>query len=71
MPATHPGLLYRITRAMAELGLDIRSARVQTLGHRVVDAFYVVDSAGAKVTDRSHQGEVERAILHAIHEVSA
>ena len=35
------GVLYRITRALAELDVDIRSARVQTLGHQVVDAFYV------------------------------
>ena len=35
------GLLYRITRALAELDLDIRSAKVQTLGPQVVDAFYV------------------------------
>ena len=37
------GVLYRITRALAELDLDIRSAKVQTLGDQVVDAFYVRD----------------------------
>ena len=37
------GVLYRITRALAELDLDIVSAKVQTLGDRVVDAFYVRD----------------------------
>ena len=37
------GVLYRITRALAELDLDIVSAKVQTLGERVVDAFYVRD----------------------------
>ena len=38
------GVLYRITRALAELDLDIRSAKVQTLGPQVVDAFYVRDA---------------------------
>ncbi|MDQ3898546.1 MAG: ACT domain-containing protein, partial [Actinomycetota bacterium] len=45
------GTLYRITRVLADLGLDIRSAKVATVGHEVVDAFYVVDGAGAKVGD--------------------
>jgi [protein-PII] uridylyltransferase len=62
------GVLYRITRAMAELDLDIRSARVQTLGHQVVDAFYVRDRHGDKITDRHHLAEIERAILHALRD---
>ncbi len=43
------GTLYRITRVLADLDLDIRSAKVATIGHEVVDAFYVVDAGGAKV----------------------
>jgi [protein-PII] uridylyltransferase len=58
-----PGTLYRITRALAECDLDIRYAKVQTLGHEVVDAFYVVDRTGAKVTDPEFLGEIERAVL--------
>jgi [protein-PII] uridylyltransferase len=57
------GTLYRITRALADLELDIRSAKVATLGHEVVDAFYVLDAAGAKLTDPEHRREVERAVL--------
>ncbi len=34
-----PGLLHRITAAIAALGLDIVSARVATLGNAVVDTF--------------------------------
>jgi [protein-PII] uridylyltransferase len=60
------GVLYRITRALAELDLDIRSARVETLGPQVVDAFYVLDSAGQKVTDPTYLGEIERAVLAAV-----
>ena len=62
------GILYRITRALAELDLDIRSAKVQTLGTHVVDAFYVRDRFGQKVTDPRTLGEIERAILHGIAE---
>jgi len=57
------GVLYRITRALAELDLDISSAKVQTLGERVVDAFYV-RAGGGKVTDPAMLVEVERALLH-------
>jgi [protein-PII] uridylyltransferase len=57
-------LLYRITKALADLDLDIRHARVQTIGPVVVDTFYVRNPQG-KVTDRHHLGELERAVLHA------
>ncbi len=58
------GVLYRITRALAELELDIVSAKVQTLGERVVDAFYVRGASGGKLDDPAVLVEVERALLH-------
>jgi [protein-PII] uridylyltransferase len=60
------GVLYRITRAMMDLDLDIRSAKVQTIGHEVVDAFYVLDRHGARITDDGFRAEVARAISHAL-----
>jgi [protein-PII] uridylyltransferase len=60
------GVLYRITKALAELGLDIRHARVQTLGDTVVDTFYVRTWTGATLQDPFHRAEVERAVLHAV-----
>ncbi len=58
------GVLYRITTALAELDLDIRLARVATLGSEVVDTFYVRTAAGGKLTEREHLRELERAVLH-------
>jgi len=58
------GVLYRITRALADLDLDIVSAKVQTLGDRVVDSFYVRDAAGGRLDDAMRIVEVERALLH-------
>ena len=58
------GVLYRITRALADLDLDIVSAKVQTLGDRVVDAFYVRDAMGGKLEDPMLAVEIERALLH-------
>jgi [protein-PII] uridylyltransferase len=60
------GVLYRITRALSELDLDIVSAKVQTLGDRVVDAFYVRSAGGAKVEDPGTLVEIERALLHVL-----
>ncbi len=60
------GVLYRITCALAELDLDIRSARAQTLGGTVVDAFYVQTRGGEKVVDRDLRAEIELAILDSL-----
>jgi [protein-PII] uridylyltransferase len=61
-----PGLLYRVTRAMAELDLDLGLAKVATMGAEVIDSFYVRTGRGTKVVDRDHQREVQRAVLHAL-----
>lgn len=58
------GVLYRITRALTDLDLDIVSAKVQTMGERVIDAFYVRDSSGSKLLDPATLVELERALLH-------
>ena len=56
------GLLHRITSALFDTGLDVVSARVSTLGEMVVDAFYVRESGGSKVTDASRLSEITRQI---------
>lgn len=56
------GLLYDITRTLFELSLDVHIAKVATYGDRVIDAFYVRDVLGEKITDDDHSAEVVRAI---------
>ncbi len=56
------GMLHRITRALFDAGLDVVSARVSTLGEMVVDAFYVRESGGSKVTDDSRLSEITQKI---------
>jgi [protein-PII] uridylyltransferase len=56
------GLLHRITRALFEENLDVVSARVSTLGEMVVDAFYVRESNGGKVTDPERLAAVTKAL---------
>jgi len=60
------GVLYRITRALAGAGLDVASAKVSTLGHEVVDSFYVRDAAGAKLVAPEAVAGVQAAVLEAL-----
>jgi [protein-PII] uridylyltransferase len=46
------GLLAQVAATFADLDVDVRTAKVSTLGDRVVDVFYVRDAAGDKITDR-------------------
>jgi [protein-PII] uridylyltransferase len=64
--ATSIGILYRISRALVSVGLDIRHATVQTVGLDVVDTFYVRDWSGDLIDDELHREEIGRALLHAI-----
>jgi [protein-PII] uridylyltransferase len=57
------GLLFRITQAVAEFRLDIRSASVQTLGPEAVDSFYLCDHLGHKIEDANVLRELEFAIM--------
>jgi [protein-PII] uridylyltransferase len=61
-----PGLLWRIGRALGECGLDVRAARVETLGAEVVDVFYVTDSAGRQLTDPAARKRTVAAVLAAL-----
>ena len=58
--------LQLVNEALAEVGLDIRHATVQTVGMEVVDTFYVQTAAGSPVSDRFHRAEIERALLHVV-----
>jgi [protein-PII] uridylyltransferase len=60
------GVLWRITRALHELDLDITSAKVQTLASDAVDSFYVRTANGQKVTEQEHLDEIRRALLFAL-----
>ena len=61
-----PGLLWRIGRALGECGLDVRAARVETLGAEAVDVFYVTDSAGRLLTDSEARKRTVAAVLAAL-----
>lgn len=55
------GLLHRVTGALERCGLDVRGARVSTLGGSAVDAFYL----SGPVTDPELRRSVTEAVLAA------
>jgi [protein-PII] uridylyltransferase len=60
------GVLFRITDVLARHGLDILSAKVQTMGARVVDAFYVRDAKGQKIVDDGTLRAIRDDVLAAV-----
>jgi [protein-PII] uridylyltransferase len=46
-----PGLLSALAEVIADAGLSIVSAHIDSYGERAVDAFYVVDAGGRKLQD--------------------
>jgi [protein-PII] uridylyltransferase len=59
-----PGLLYRLGRSLALMGVDIRAARVVTLGAEAVDVFYLQDALGVSLDDGAAR-EVVRLLTDA------
>ncbi|MFF7638165.1 [protein-PII] uridylyltransferase [Kitasatospora sp. NPDC008050] len=55
-----PGLLHRIGRALDEAGVRVRTAHVSTLGADAVDAFYLTDAAGARLTEAAAEAVAEQ-----------
>lgn len=60
------GLLFRLARALTDLDLDIRRAKVSTIGAEVVDAFYVNDAFGNKLDKPDDLVEIRSALLHVL-----
>jgi [protein-PII] uridylyltransferase len=59
------GVLYTITRTLADLALDIHLSKVATEAHRVADVFYVREHGGGKL-DADRVDEVRLALGEAL-----
>jgi [protein-PII] uridylyltransferase len=64
------GLLYRLTAAITGEGLDVTSARIETLGADAVDSFYVANPSGSPV-DPDQRQRVDAALVAATRGASA
>ncbi|MGY1700091.1 [protein-PII] uridylyltransferase [Geodermatophilus sp. SYSU D00766] len=58
------GLLHRLTAALGSEGLDVTSARIETLGADAADYFYVSNPAGGPL-DPARRARVEAALVAA------
>ncbi|WP_413720047.1 [protein-PII] uridylyltransferase [Silicimonas sp. MF1-12-2] len=61
-----PGLLYDLTRTLAESNVYIASAVIATYGEQVVDTFYVKDMFGLKFYAQSKQRTLEKKLRDAV-----
>jgi [protein-PII] uridylyltransferase len=61
-----PGLLYDLTRTLANANVYIASAVIATYGEQVVDTFYVKDMFGLKFYAIPRQKQLERKLREAI-----
>jgi len=61
-----PGLLYDLTRTLANNNVYIASAVIATFGEQVVDTFYVKDMFGLKFHTEAKQRALERKLREAI-----
>ena len=61
MTADRPGLLARLGSVLSKHDVTIQGAKIQTLGERVEDIFFLTDATGGALRDRSllHQLEQE------------
>jgi len=65
-----PGLLYDLTRTLANNYVYIASAVIATYGEQVVDTFYVKDMVGLKYYSDSKRAALERKLREAIEQGS-
>jgi [protein-PII] uridylyltransferase len=65
-----PGLLHAAAQVLADLGVDVASARVATLGHEVVDSFYVVEAESGSKLSTERADAVGRTMRVAVENIS-
>lgn len=63
-----PGLLYRVSGAMADMGLQIQMASVSTYGDRVVDVFYIKDGFGLKIDQPARLKQIQQRLLQVLED---
>ncbi|HKL26646.1 MAG TPA: [protein-PII] uridylyltransferase [Desulfuromonadales bacterium] len=60
------GLLYYISRALADLGLYIHIAKISTKADQVTDTFYVKDIFGQKIVEEDKLEEIRQRLQEAL-----
>jgi [protein-PII] uridylyltransferase len=64
------GFLYRVTECISRLGLDIYFAKIATRVDGILDAFYVLDRSGNRITEPERQEDVRAEILATVKQLA-
>jgi [protein-PII] uridylyltransferase len=57
-----PGLLARIGKIFVEYGIELQAAKIQTLGERVEDVFFITNAQQQPITDAKLRTAIQQAI---------
>ena len=63
-----PGLLARIGRIFLEFNVDLQTAKIQTLGERVEDVFFITNAQQKPITDPAVCAAIQQAICNELDE---
>lgn len=63
-----PGLLFDLTREIADLKLNVVSAHIATFGEKAVDVFYLVGADGKKIDNSARKTAIRHRLLGALTE---
>ena len=66
-----PGLLARIGKIFVEYNVEIQAAKIQTLGERVEDVFFITDMENQPITDTGLCDAIQQAICQELDEKAA
>ena len=62
----HPGLLFKLTRALSEEDLIIHRARISTEANRAIDSFDVQDTNGKQISDINKLKRIRKKLEGAV-----
>ena len=63
-----PGLLARIGKIFVQFDVEIQAAKIQTLGERVDDVFFITDVEHQPITDSELCAAIQQAIRQELDE---
>jgi len=66
-----PGLLARIGRIFVDFGIELQAAKIQTLGERVEDVFFITDEHQQALRDPELCESIQRTIREELDEQAA
>ena len=66
-----PGLLARLGKIFVSFNIELQAAKIQTLGERVEDVFFITDDKQQAITDPKLCDDLQRTICNELDEQAA